>query len=113
MNDFFTNELAPATMPSPMPAFFAQVTGVHDADTLRIFAWKWDDTYAICPRVLLARINAPDLATPSGKIAQAFAQAWEVSDPAVVWPFVVYTQARDNYGRPLVSLWKRAVVDRL
>lgn len=107
MNDFI-HELAPVSMPSPTPAFFAQVTGVHDGDTLRVFAWKWDDGYAIWPRVRLARINAPELATPAGKIAQAFVAAWVVSDPAVTWPFVVYTQARDNYGRPLVTLWRRS-----
>jgi endonuclease YncB( thermonuclease family) len=103
------DQLAPVTIPSPMPAMFAQVLAAHDGDTLRVFVWKWGDTYAIWSRARLARINAPELGTLAGAASLAFVHAWlGTADQLVQWPFIVYCQALDNYGRPLIELWRRS-----
>lgn len=101
--------LIPALMPIPQPAFFGRALRVVDGDTLELDVWKWDETHAIWGRARLALVNAPELPTPPGLVARAFVVSWLASaDPVQRWPLIVYTQARDNYGRPIVAVWRRS-----
>lgn len=85
----------------------AQVLNVHDGDTLRLrtdlgFYVRFDQT------VRLAGLNAPELSTPEGKAAQAFADGWVQAHAS---PYVgVRTQKdkQEKYGRYLATIYDLA-----
>src|SRR5262245_48711322 len=94
----------------------AQVLNVHDGDTLRLrtdlgFYVRFDQT------VRLAGLNAPELSTPEGQAAKAFAESW-IADhvtPAVIMTTIpalvgVRTQKdkQEKYGRYLATIYDLA-----
>lgn len=85
----------------------AAVLTVHDGDTLKLRVdlgfYIHDDM-----TIRLAGINAPELSTPEGKAAQAFADDWIKAHAS---PYVgVWTQKdkQEKYGRYLATVYDLA-----
>lgn len=77
---------------------------VIDGDTVHVTV---DHGFGISSRqtVRVARINAPEISTDAGKLAQGFAAAW-LSRPSSEgeWPLTVLAySAKDRYGRRLAD----------
>jgi len=90
-------------IPTQLWTYRANIESVYDADTLHLLVDEGFSQYTR-QRVRLARINAPELATPAGKVARDFVVAW-VGTPGP-WAFIITSHKQDNYGRYLVELWR-------
>jgi endonuclease YncB( thermonuclease family) len=104
-------------MPSDLRCYRASVLSTHDGDT---FTGRVEVLPSLFHegRIRLARVNAPELATPAGKAALAYAAAWLNGAPAPVnialqWrgtkagmPLIVQVLGLDNYGRILGEVFR-------
>lgn len=101
-----------AAMPRHDYVYRARLSSVHDGDTLTLVA---DLGFEVSVRVTVRAlgINAPELATPEGKVAQQAALAWVAAAGAGDWPLVIASQKAatpigpDKYGgRWLAQVWR-------
>ena len=79
------------TVPGPSYRYRAQLRSVHDGDTctLRVDL-GFDVNILVNVRVL--GTNAPELATPEGKVAQQAALGWLVGAGPGEWPLVIASE---------------------
>jgi hypothetical protein len=87
----------------------------HDGDTAHLkLRLPFKENYE--GRCRFARVNAPEAKAPGGSEATAFTTAWLAaamaaapSLPAVerYWPLLVQGRNLENYGRPLVEIWRK------
>ena len=82
----------------------AQVLTVHDGDTLKL---RVDLGFSIHDdmTVRLAGINAPELATPEGKAAQAFAEGWVKAHASPNVGVRTQKDRQEKYGRYLATVY--------
>jgi micrococcal nuclease len=81
----------------------ATVTSVWDADTLHIVASLGCDTQ-LSMTVRLYGLNAPELATPEGRVAKAWTEAWVADHAAAGFVLRTLRDKREKYGRWLADL---------
>lgn len=88
-------------MPTDKNVHAATLNYVHDGDT-PIMRVELTPTLFYEGRCRMARCNCPELTTPEGQTALAFAQAWFAGGTA----FTVRVLGYDNYGRLLTEVWR-------
>lgn len=99
------------TVPGPSYRYRATLISVHDGDTCTLLVSLGLDV-RVRVTLRVAGINAPELATPEGKIAQQFALSWLMAAGPGEWPFVIASQkaateiGTEKYGRYLAQIWR-------
>jgi len=100
------------TMPQHDFVYRARLVSVHDGDTLTLqISLGFEVSVRVTVRAL--GINAPELATPEGKVAQAAALSWLMGAGAGEWPLIMASQKAatpigpDKFGgRWLAQVWR-------
>jgi endonuclease YncB( thermonuclease family) len=105
-------------MPTDLNCHRASVIAPYDGDTFRARIEVLTTLFHE-GRLRLARVNAPELSTPAGKVAAAFTAAWLGGTPMPInlklgfklsasspYPLVVQVLGLDNYGRILAEVWR-------
>jgi endonuclease YncB( thermonuclease family) len=84
----------------------ASITRVIDGDTLIATLHVWDHPRVDLTdtRFRLDGINSPEMSTPEGVIAKAFAERWLVDENGDWRTISVTTRGLDNYGRTLAGI---------
>ncbi len=79
------------TIPQQAYVYRARLISVHDGDTCTLgVSLGFEVSVRVTVRAL--GINAPELATPEGKVAQQAALAWLTAAGAGDWPLVIASQ---------------------
>jgi len=79
-------------------------SGIHDGDTIHCGIDLGMDI-AVHDTIRFYGLNAPELATPEGKVAKAFVEQWFASN-TVNGQFIIQTvkDRREKYGRVLGTI---------
>ncbi len=79
------------SIPTHNYVYRARLASLHDGDTLTVLCdLGFEVSVRVTVRVL--GINAPELATPEGKVAQQAALAWVAAAGPGDWPLVIASQ---------------------
>lgn len=95
-----------APYPSARNIYRAALVSFGDGDTchLRIELIGGVERVGRCR---FASINAPEINTPEGKVAAAWTANWfTAASLSALWPLLVQCLNVDNYGRPIVTIWR-------
>jgi endonuclease YncB( thermonuclease family) len=115
----------PQPLVGPTWEYPGQLERVIDGDTIVMILDLGMHTYRH-ERLRVARVDAPEIATPAGKVAASYTTQWMglVSNPNVLpvgthfhrvnisgvpdpeWPFTVRTTSQDDYGRWIAEIWR-------
>ncbi len=80
-----------ATMPTPRYVYRAALVAAHDADT-QTYVLDLGFNVRLRVNIRILGINAPELATPEGQVAQRAALAWLMGAGAGEWPLIIASQ---------------------
>ncbi len=108
-------------MSTPMPTiphhdyvYRASLVSCHDADT-QTYVLDLGFNVRVRVNIRVLGINAPELATSEGKVAQQAALSWLMAAGAAEWPFVIASQKAatpigpDKFGgRWLAQVWRQS-----
>lgn len=103
-----------AIMPRHDYVYRASLVSCHDADT-QTYVLDLGFNVRVRVTIRVLGINAPELATPEGKVAQAAALSWLMGAGSADWPFVIASQKAatpigpDKFGgRWLAQVWRQS-----
>lgn len=105
-----------ATMPPLTRLYPARVIRLIDGDTSAFamslgFGVETAGNDGKGVRCRYAGLNAPELKTDAGKVAASFVEKWlgdaATASQGAYYPLLIESHLLDNYGRPLVTIWRR------
>ncbi len=103
----------PTVLTGPSYRYRAQLVAAHDGDTCTLLVSLGFDV-RVRATVRVAGINAPELATPEGKVAQQAALSWLMGAGTGDWPLVIASQkalteiGTEKYGRYLALIYRQS-----
>lgn len=82
----------------------AQITNVHDGDTVTVLLDLGFDTRRVETALRLLDVWAPELSQPGGLEVRAFVTGWLAARAAGTWPFVVTTARLKSDAHEVTTL---------